>query len=336
MIASINKKIFEKLLKKKDLDFSESKSLVTQIFENNLSHIQLASILTLLSQKKESFEEIFAFTQYLKNKSKKIDVSGNFMDTCGTGGDNKDSFNFSTATSILLSTFDIKISKHGNRSVTSKSGSFDVLEALGIKIRQNINHLKNDLKKNNIFFLFAPNFHDSLKIVGEVRKSLPFPTIFNLLGPLLNPVKLKYQLLGVSHKRNLITHAKCLSKFNLKKAWVVFNEKGYDELTTTSKNFYIEICGTKISKIKILQPTKLGFKVRKENELKGGTPKENSFMMKRLFEGESGAIKDNVVLNTAAGLFICEKVKNLSDGIKMANENIDNGLALKKLNNLIN
>ena len=159
----------------------------------------------------------------------------------------------------MLSTFDIKVSKHGNRSVTSKQ-SFDVLEALGVKIRENINHIKNDLKKNNIFFLFAPNFHNSLKVVGEVRKSLPFPTIFNLLGPLLNPVKLKYQLLGVSRKSNLLTHAKCLSKYNLKKAWVVFNEKGYDELTTTSKNFYVEVCEQN-SKLKYCNQI---FKIRKE------------------------------------------------------------------------
>ena len=328
--------IFKKLLAKKDLNFVESNFLVKKIFSSDFNSNQLSSILTLLFQKKECFEEIFAFSQYLKSRCKKINLNGDFMDTCGTGGDKKGSFNLSTATSILLSTFDIKISKHGNRSVTSKSGSFDVLEALNIKIRKEQNHHKKNLKKNNICFLFAPYFHEILKNVADIRKSLPFRTIFNLLGPLLNPIDLKYQLMGVSNKINIETHARCLSKLNLKKAWVVYNEKGYDELTTTSKNYFIEIKKDKVSKINILEPQKLGFKIRKEQELKGGTPQENAFIMKRLFEGESGAIRDNVILNSAAGLMICNKAKHIEDGIKMASTNLDNGSGLKKLNDLIN
>ena len=329
------KKIFNSLLDEKDLSLSEASLLVESIFNSNISNIQLSSILTLLHKKKESFNEIYAFANFLKKKCKKINISGEFMDTCGTGGDNKGSFNFSTATSILLSTFNIKISKHGNRSVTSKSGSFDVLESLGIDISSKSSHIKKNLETNNICFLFAPNFHNSLKHVAEVRKSLPFKTIFNLLGPLLNPLKLSYQLLGVSNYDNLLTHAKCLSKMNLKKAWVVFGEKGYDELTTTSKNYIIEVKKNKISKVKTLDPKEIGFKIRKQNDLKGGTPQENAFIMRRLFEGESGAIRDNVILNAAAGLFICDKVKNIREGVSKATMNIDNGLGLKKLNSLI-
>ena len=142
--------------------------------------------------------------------------------------------------------------------------------------------------------------------------------------------------MGVSDKINIETHARCLSKLNLKKAWVVYNEKGYDELTTTSKNYFIEIKKDKLSKINILEPQKLGFKIRKEEELKGGTPQENAFIMKRLFEGESGAIRDNVILNSAAGLIICNKAKHIEDGIKMASTNLDNGSGLKKLNDFVN
>ena len=329
------KKVFNNLLDGKDLSLSEASFLVESIFNSNISNVQLSSILTLLHKKKESFNEIYAFTNYLKKKCKKINIAGEFMDTCGTGGDNKGSFNFSTATSILLSTFNIKISKHGNRSVTSNSGSFDVLESLGINISSELTHIKKTLRNNGICFLFAPNFHGSLKQVAEVRKSLPFKTIFNLLGPLLNPLKLHYQLLGVSNHENLLTHAKCLSKMNLKKSWVVFGEMGYDELTTTSKNYIIEVKKNKISKVKILDPKEIGLKRRKEDELKGGTPEENAFMMRRLFEGESGAIRDNVILNTAAGLLICNKVKNIKEGISKATINIDNGQGLKKLNSLI-
>ena len=313
--------IFNSLLKEKDLSYSEASFLVESIFNSKISNIQLSSILSLLHKKKESFNEIYAFTNYLKKKCKKINISGEFMDTCGTGGDNKGSFNFSTATSILLSTFDIKISKHGNRSVTSKSGSFDVLESLGIKILSDPKKIEKFFLRNNICFLFAPYFHSTLKNVADIRKSIPFRTIFNLLGPLLNPVKLRYQLLGVSNEKNLITHAKCLKKMDLKKGWVVYNEKGYDELTTTSNNFFIEIKNGKLMQKKIISPKSLGFKIRNENELKGGSPKENAFLMRRLFDGETGAIRDNVVLNTAAALVICEKVKSIEEKPKNPKSN---------------
>ena len=151
------------------------------------------------------------------------------------------------------------------------------------------------------------------------------------MGPLLNPVKLSYQLLGVSEEKNLITHAKCLKQLGIKKAWVVFNEKGYDELTTTSNNYFVEIKNGKLKQKKIINPRDLGFKIRNESELKGGTPKENAFLMRRLFDGETGAIRDNVVFNTAAALVVCEKVNSLKDGIELAKKNIDTGLAQKKL-----
>ena len=157
------------------------------------------------------------------------------MDTCGTGGDNKNSFNFSTATSIVLSSFDVKIVKHGNRSVTSKSGSFDVLESLGIKLFDNPLKIKRFFEKHGICFLFAPFFHPILAEVSHLRKSLFFRTIFNLLGPLLNPTNPPFQIIGVSDEKNLKTHSKCLKDLKVKKAWVVYNTNGYDELTTLSK-----------------------------------------------------------------------------------------------------
>ena len=330
------KNVFTKLINKEDLCENESRNLVKLIFEaDEITDIQLSSILTLLNLKKESFIEILYFVNYLKTKSKKIKITGDLMDTCGTGGDNKNSFNFSTATSILLSSFDVKIAKHGNRSVTSKSGSFDILESLGIKTNIQNTDQPKFFRKHGICFLFAPNFHNLLKKVSGVRASLPFKTIFNLLGPLLNPTKLKYQLLGVSNQHNLETHAKCLRESNIRKAWVVFNKNGYDELTTTSDNSIIEIKNKKITKKIIIKPKDLGFKLRNEDELKGGSPEENAFILKRVFEGETGAIRDNIILNTAAGLFISEKTNNLKDGVDLAQKQIDSGIAYKKLISII-
>ena len=257
------------------------------------------------------------------------------MDTCGTGGDNKNSFNFSTATSIVLSSFDIKIVKHGNRSVTSKSGSFDVLESLGIKLFDNPLKVQRFFEKHGICFLFAPFFHPTLAEVSQVRKSLFFRTIFNLLGPLLNPTNPSFQIIGVSDENNLKTHSKCLKDLKVKKAWVVYNTNGYDELTTLSKNKFIEITKKGVSKVKILDPSKFGFKKCSEDDLRGGSANENAFLMKKVFEGETSPIRDNVVLNSAAGLLISNKAKNIREGIEMVNYNINNGLVIKKLNALL-
>ena len=325
------KLIFNKIIKGTTLNQSESDFLAEQIINEKWNHYQIVSVLTFLYINGESFEIIYAFIKILRSKISKISLSGPIMDTCGTGGDNKNSFNFSTATSIVLSSCNVKIAKHGNRSVTSNSGSFDVLESLGIKIDLNLKDTKKFFDKNNICFLFAPKYHSTLKNFAIIRKSLPFKTIFNLLGPLLNPVKLDYQIIGVSDEKNLETHAKCISHLKYKKAWVVFNTNGYDELTTTSNNLFIEIKNGVISKKKQLDPRDLGFKLRKEKDLNGGSPQENAFLMKRIFEGETGALRDNVVLNSAAGLLISEKVKTLKQGIKIVENHIDNGLVLDKL-----
>ena len=327
--------IIQKLHNKLDLDEKESNYIAENIINEHYDNNQISSILTFLSVKGESFKEIYSFVKLLRKKMKKLSLTGDIMDTCGTGGDHKNSFNFSTATSILLSSCDVKVAKHGNRSITSKSGSFDVLESLGIKIDMNTDQTKKFYQTHGICFLFAPMYNSILKNFAEIRKSLGFKTIFNLLGPLLNPCNLKFQLLGVSNKENLKTHSNCLAKLKLKNAWVVYNIDGYDELTTTSKNLVIEIKNGVIKKEKVLDPSELGFVKSKEKELKGGSAKENAFMMKRVFDGETGAIRDNLILNSAAGLLVSEKVKTLKEGIDLARNKIDNGSASKKLFSLL-
>jgi anthranilate phosphoribosyltransferase len=332
---SLPEKIFNKLITKSSLSEKDCDQIAQKVVNEDLDSYQISSLLSFLFVRGESFNEIYSFVKILRNKMDKISLSNNLMDTCGTGGDNKNSFNLSTATSIALSACGIKIAKHGNRSITSKSGSFDVLESLGIQIDLNKSQTKKFFNRNGICFLFAPKYHSILKNFAHIRKSLQFRTIFNLLGPLLNPAGLKYQLLGVSDEKNLETHAKCLAKLKLKRAWVVHNMNGFDELTTTSKNIYIEIKNGIVGKKKILDPHKLGFKVRKDNELRGGTSQENAFLLKRVFEGESGALRENLILNSAAGLLISEKVNNLKQGIKFIEEKIDNGSLYRKLTSLV-
>ena len=332
---SLPEKIFNKLITKSSLSEKDCDQIAQKVINEDLNSYQISSLLSFLFIRGESFNEIYSFVKILRNKMDKISLSNNLMDTCGTGGDNKNSFNLSTATSIVLSACGIKIAKHGNRSITSKSGSFDVLESLGIQIDLNKSQTKKFFKKNGICFLFAPKYHSILKNFAHIRKSLQFRTIFNLLGPLLNPAGLKYQLLGVSDEKNLETHAKCLAKLKLKRAWVVHNMNGFDELTTTSKNIYIEIKNGIVSKKKILDPQQLGFKIRKENELRGGTSQENAFLLRRIFEGESGALRENLILNSAAGLLISEKVNNLKQGIRFIEKKIDDGSVYSKLISLV-
>ena len=331
---SKNKNLIDKIIDGSVLSESESNLFAENVINRKINDYEIVSLLSFLFQNGEKYEEIFAFVKLLRKKMKKISLSGSIMDTCGTGGDYKNSFNFSTATSIVLSACNVKIAKHGNRSVTSKSGSFDLLESLGIKLDLDKNDTVKYFKKNNICFLFAPHYHSVLKNFSEIRRSLPFRTIFNLLGPLLNPVKLDYQLLGVSDEKNLETHAKCISKLNLEKAWVVYSLNGYDELTTTSKNLFIEVKNGKVSKKRVLDPGEIGFKIRKDQELRGGSAQENSFLMKRVFEGETGAIRDNIVLNAAAGLLISDKVTTIKQGISVVENKINNGLILNKLKSL--
>lgn len=333
---NIIKNIFEKLLNKEDLSIPESEKLIDLIVNQSINSVEISAILTLLNIKGESFNEIYGAVKILRKKSKKIHINGELIDTCGTGGDNKGSFNISTATAILSAACGLKVAKHGNKSITSKSGSSDVLDSLGINIKVDNILQKQMFKKNNICFLFAPFYHESLKNVKDIRTSLPFKTIFNLVGPLLNPANISYQLLGVGNENNLETHSKCLSNLRLiKSAWVVHSLKGYDELTTVSPNLIIEVKSGKVSKRFKVSPEDIGMTFSDESDIKGGTPDENAYIMHRLFEGETGAIRDNVLLNTAACLVITGKVKNLKEGVNFAAKNIDNFSAKHKLENLI-
>lgn len=327
-------KIFEKLFNNKFLTKKESFVFFESVFNKDLDFNQISSFLTLLKHNGETFENIIGLVDALKKRAKKIKISKELIDTCGTGGDNKGSYNISTATAILSATCNLKVAKHGNRSVTSKSGSSDLLESLGININLSEEEQKRYFRKNNICFLFAPIYHKSIKEVMEVRNSLPFRTIFNLVGPLLNPTDLDYQLLGVGDKKNLQTHSVFLKQSKIKTGWVVHNINGFDELTTTGTNLIYKIKNNKISKLTKLCPRDIGFKISNQSDLKGGTPKENAYITHRLFEGETGAIRDSVVLNTAACLLISNKVKSLKDGKLLAEKNIDNFSAKKKLEEL--
>ncbi len=331
---SLNK-YFQKIYNKQNLSLSEARNAFDIIMSGKASNIEIAAFLVSLSHKGVSGDELLSAVKVLRSKSLKINIKGNIIDTCGTGGDKKNTLNISTATAILSSACGLKIAKHGNKSVSSKSGSSEVLEKLGVNINTPVKNSEKLLKNINLCFLMAPMYHNAMKNVAEVRKTLKIPTIFNILGPLLNPAGAKLQLIGVYSKYWMLPIANCLKSLDIKKAWIVHGQDGLDEITTTTKTDVLEVTNKKIRKFQI-NPISLNLRKAKLKDIKGKDIKHNANQIKLLLENKNENIyfKEIVLLNTAAILVISEKCKNLKDGLKVAKEHLNNGDALKKLQDL--
>ena len=232
---------FLKVFNKDNLNKSEAKAAFQLLVSGKVDNINIASFLVALSLKGISHNELLASVNVLRSKCLKIKSKGTIVDTCGTGGDKKKTLNISTAVAILASACGIKIAKHGNRSVSSNSGSSDVLEKLGVNINSSIKNVQNSLEKINLCFLMAPLYHKAMKNVSLVRSTLKVPTIFNILGPLLNPAGANVQLIGVYAHDWLVPIAKCLIELKIKRAWVVHGRDGLDEITTTNITDVVEV-----------------------------------------------------------------------------------------------
>ena len=325
-------KLFQKIYNGKNLNATEATSAFNNIMSGRINNSELAAFLVTLSLKGISSTELLSAVQVIRSKSIKIKSNGNIVDTCGTGGDKKNTLNISTATAILAAASGVKVAKHGNKSVSSKSGSSDVLEKLGININSPIKNVEKSLSVIGLCFLMAPLYHKAMKNVAEVRALLKVPTIFNILGPLLNPANASIQLIGVYSKDWLMPIATCLKELKIKRAWIVNGQDGLDEITTTSNTNVIEVYKGKIKSFKI-NPVQLGIKKIKLEEIKGKTASYNANQITKLFNNKKSnkAYEDIVVLNTAAVLVIAGKCKSLKEGITLSRKNIINGNAQKKL-----
>ena len=324
----------KKVIEFKDLNEEEAEAVMKEIMSGNAKPTQIAAILTALRMKGETIDEITAFAKIMREFSLKINPDvPKLLDTCGTGGDNLNTFNISTATAFVVSVY-VPVAKHGNKAVSSKSGSADVLEALGVNLNVPIERVKESIEKIGIGFLFAPNFHPAMKYATPVRRELGIRTVFNVLGPLTNPANANYQLMGVYDEALTEKLANVLKNLGLKGALVVHGS-GMDEITTIGK--------TKISELKngevksyYIEPEDFGIKRAKLEDIKGGDAEENAKIIRNIFEGEEvGAKRDIVVLNAAFALYIAEEAKDVEEGIKLAEKSIDSGKALKKLEDLI-
>tara|TARA_B100000965_G_scaffold286266_1_gene244117 strand:- start:209 stop:1201 length:993 start_codon:yes stop_codon:yes gene_type:complete len=324
----------EKLKKNQDLTFEESKSAFETLMTGKASEDQIYKFLTLLSKKGEVSEEIAGGVYVLRDKSKRVNVN-DCIDTCGTGGDGMNTLNISTASAILLSSMGIKVAKHGNKAVSSKCGSGDVLEALKIKIDLEPNDIEKVINNNNFGFMFAPNYHSAMRFVGPVRKKIGKRTIFNMIGPLSNPALVTRQVVGVFDKKLLKIFAHGLKNLNIKFAWIVNSEDGLDEISPYAKTNVMQLKEGHISEI-IIDPKSLNVNAEKFENLIGDDAKFNAEKMTDIFKGKDNDFSKAVCLNAAAGLIVGEKFLKFSEAYNHAREHILSGKTFQHLEKIQN
>jgi len=328
------KKIFDKLYNLENLTVEESSFIFNEIMSGKVPDIVISSFLTALKIKGETFNEILGATIILRKKAEKINPPKNTVDTCGTGGDMKGTLNISTASALVAASTGVKIAKHGNRSVSSSSGSADVLEKLGIKIDLDLNNIEKILINKNFCFMFAQLFHKAMKHVGPVRKTLGTRTIFNLLGPLSNPANTKKQLLGVFDKKWLNIHAKVLQKLGSEHVLVVHSFDGLDEISLSSNTYITELKDNKINEY-IFNPQDIGYSMINIEKIKGGDSIYNAKEIIRMLDGENKPFQEIVELNAGATIYLSGIGKDIKEGTEISKNFINSGKAKSYLKSLI-
>lgn len=327
--------ILEKVIAGNDLTEGEMMTYLGEIMSGDKSEAEIASFLTALKIKGESVSEIVAGAKVLREKAAPIDMGGlETIDTCGTGGDSTGTYNISTAVAIVAAAAGVPVVKHGNRSVSSKCGCADVLEAAGVKIDITPEQVKECVEGIDIGFLFAPTFHSAMRFVGPTRKALGFRTIFNILGPLANPANATSQVVGVFDERLTTIYGEVLKELGLKRVMVVHGKDGLDEITTTDETVVTELKDGTLTSYTI-KPEDFGIERAKMEDLVGGETQLNVEILEAVLKGEKGAKRDILLLNAGAAFYIAEKTATIEEGITLAGKTIDDGLAYKKLEEFI-
>ena len=321
-----------------NLSETEMKAVMEDIMDGKVSSVQIAAFLIALRMKGEVVEEITAAAKVMRKKvvpvKVSVDTSETLVDTCGTGGDKKGTFNISTVSAFVIAGAGVKVAKHGNRSVSSKCGSADLMQALGININVPVDKIEACIEKVGFGFLYAPLFHAAMKYVAEARKEMGIRTIFNILGPLTNPAMASSQLLGVYDGSLTETFSMVLKELGCKHALIVHGCDGLDEITITEKTKITELVKNKFETYYI-HPEDFGMKAGNFADLKGGDINENVLITQRILNGNGGRQRDVVLLNSAAALIAAGKAKDFSQGIALSAESIDSGKAKTILQTLI-
>lgn len=296
---------------------------------------QMAGFLIALKMRGETVDEIAGAVKVMRAKSGKVIAPDNAIDTCGTGGDASGSYNISTAVAFVVAGCGVPVAKHGNKAISSKSGSADVLQSLGVNIEADKLTIEHALSEAGICFMMAPKFHTAMRHVAPVRAELGIRTIFNILGPLSNPAQTSYQLLGVYSRELMDSMARVLAKMGTKRAWIVHGSDGMDELTTTAISYVTALNDGEIESFEI-DPEQLGLDIVEPEALKGGNVRQNAEAIKQLLINQgSEAYRDVVLLNSAAALVVAQKAESMEHGLELSRESLEGGHANKSLLRLV-
>lgn len=327
--------IIKKIVDKKNLTEDEAYNAMNEIMKGNVSNSQIGAFLIGIRMKGETVEEVTGCARAMRDNAKRVILKSEYViDTCGTGGDGGKTFNISTAVAIIAAAAGIKVAKHGNKAVSSKSGSADVLMELGYNIDLEPDKAAECIDVSGMGFLFAQKYHTAMKNVSVARKEIGTRTIFNILGPLTNPVYVKGQVLGVYDKDLTNMIANVLLRLGCEKALVVYGNDGLDEITTTTFTFVSEVKNGEVIDY-IINPEEFGIEISSINDIKGGSPNENAKIIIDILKGKKGSKRDIVVLNSAAALYVGNACLSIKEGIGLAEEIIDSGKAYKKMNEII-
>ncbi|EJL40912.1 anthranilate phosphoribosyltransferase [Brevibacillus agri] len=324
----------EQILQGNDLSRAIAEEAMGEIMDGKATPAQIGAFLASMRLKGEQVEEIIGFAQAMRARAMRfpIELPG-LVDTCGTGGDGSNTFNISTASAIVAASDGVRIAKHGNRAVSSKSGSADVLEELGVPVNLSPKSAADCLRATNLCFLFAPLYHQAMKHAAGPRKELAVRTVFNLLGPLTNPANASHQLMGVYDAKLLPTVAAVLRELHVERALVVAGSDGLDELTVTGTSQIAELRDGEIRTYEI-DPEQFGLRRHEKEALRGGDACENATIIREVFAGKRGAARDIVLLNAGAILYLANRVRSIEAGVIRAAELIDDGLVMRKLEHI--
>lgn len=324
-----------KLVDGQDLTRAEMVAVMDEIMGGEADSIQTAGLLTALQIKGATIEEITASAISMRNHADVMDTNMDITEIVGTGGDKSNSFNISTTSAFVAAAAGVKVAKHGNRAASSKSGAADVLEKLGLNLMLEKEKSLEMLEKLNFCFLFAVKYHAAMKYVAPVRKTLGIRTIFNILGPLTNPAKANMQVLGVYSKELVNPMSRVLSNIGVKRGMTVFGMDGLDEISASDKTYVCEFRDGWFKEYEI-EPEDLGYKKCDKSELEGGTPEENAEITRNILNGTLRDGKRNAVcLNAGAAIYVAGKADSLAEGIKIAEETIDSGKAIERMNEIV-
>ena len=324
-----------KLSKKQDLAYAEAEAVMDEIMSGQATPVQMSAYLTALALKGETIDEITASAAGMRAHCIKLLHNLDVLEIVGTGGDGSNSFNISTTSSLVIAAGGVPVAKHGNRAASSKSGAADVLETLGVKITLTPERSAEILKKINICFLFAQNYHIAMKYVAPIRKELGIRTVFNILGPLSNPAGANMELMGVYDQSLVEPLAQVMANLGVNRGMVVYGQDSLDEISMCAPTSVCEIRDGKFISYEIT-PEQFGCERCEKGALTGGTPAENAEITKAILKGEEkGPKRQAVCLNAGAALYIAGKAASIEEGVKLAESLIDNGAALKKLEEFV-